>query len=358
MAQMCVKSHRVDVAKVCLSNMGNVKGIRLLRDEANKGADSDTQIALIALNLGMIEEAEKLLVSANRYDLLNKIYQNMDQWPKALDIAKKFDRIHLRNTYYNFAKCSEERHDIGTAIEFYEKSDTHRVEIPRMFLERDELVNLQKYTEKTRDKELFRWWGHYFESLNNIKSAIDCYRQAGDNLSLCRVYCFNDNLKAAIDLCNETNDSTACYHLARHYERKKNVKEAIAYYQRAGAVSNAIRLCKENDMNDYLANLAFQGSSQDMLDAARYYEKLPGQEEKAVLLYHKAGHTSKAVSLAFKANKYAELAMITDGLNEKTDPQLVHKVADFFMENKQFDKAVDLLAVTKKVIKAALIFDC
>jgi len=30
---------------------------------------------------------------------------------------------------------------------------------------------------------------------------------------------------------------------------------------------------------------------------------------------------------------------------------LVHKVADFFMENKQFDKAVDLLAVTKKVKK-------
>ena len=54
MAQMCVKSHRIDVAKVCLGNMGNVKGIKLLRDEAAKGTDSDTQVALIALNLGMI----------------------------------------------------------------------------------------------------------------------------------------------------------------------------------------------------------------------------------------------------------------------------------------------------------------
>ena len=51
---MCVKSHRIDVAKVCLGNMGNVKGIRLLRDEAGRGADSDTQVALIALNLGML----------------------------------------------------------------------------------------------------------------------------------------------------------------------------------------------------------------------------------------------------------------------------------------------------------------
>lgn len=53
MAQMCVKSHRIDVAKVCLGNMGNVKGIKLLRDEIAKGADSDTQVAIVALNLGM-----------------------------------------------------------------------------------------------------------------------------------------------------------------------------------------------------------------------------------------------------------------------------------------------------------------
>jgi intraflagellar transport protein 140 len=92
-----------------------------------------------------------------------------------------------------------------------------------------------------------------------------------------------------------------------------------------------------------------------MLDAARYYETAPGQEDKAVILYHKAGHTSKAVDLAFRANKYSALALITDGITEKSDPQLVLRVANFFLENEQFDKAVDLMAVTKKVIKIA---DC
>ena len=58
-------------------------------------------------------------------------------------------------------------------------------------------------------------------------------------------------------------------------------------------------------MDEYLANLAFQGGAQDMLDAARYYETVPGQEDKAVILYHKSGHTTKAVDLAFRANKYA-----------------------------------------------------
>lgn len=65
MAQMCVKSHRIDVAKVCLGNMGNVKGIKLLREEASKGADSDTQVALIALNLGMI--VSKLFLIYKKY---------------------------------------------------------------------------------------------------------------------------------------------------------------------------------------------------------------------------------------------------------------------------------------------------
>jgi tetratricopeptide (TPR) repeat protein len=100
----------------------------------------------------------------------------------------------------------------------------------------------KQFTSKFR--ELLRWWGHYFESLGNIESSINCYKQAGDNLSLCRVYCYSDHMKEAIELCNETNDTTACYHLASQFERKKNFKEAINYYQRAGAVSNAIRICK------------------------------------------------------------------------------------------------------------------
>lgn len=36
MAQMCVKSHRIDVAKVCLGRMGHARGIKLLRDETSR----------------------------------------------------------------------------------------------------------------------------------------------------------------------------------------------------------------------------------------------------------------------------------------------------------------------------------
>lgn len=39
-------------------------------------------------------------------------------------------------------------------------------------------------------------------------------------------------------------------------------------------------------------NLALLGNSDDMLEAAKYYEKKPGCQDKAVMLYHKVNTLS------------------------------------------------------------------
>ncbi len=36
--------------------------------------------------------------------MLNKLYQDSGQWSKSLETCENNDRIHLRNTYYNYAK--------------------------------------------------------------------------------------------------------------------------------------------------------------------------------------------------------------------------------------------------------------
>ena len=41
--------------------------------------------------------------------------------------------------------------------------------------------------------------------------------------------------------------------------------------------------------------------------------------------------------------------MISEDLDETTDPELLQRCADFFTENSQFDRAVDLLGAAKKV---------
>lgn len=53
------------------------------------------------------DDAEQLYKQCKRYDLLNKFYQASDQWQKAVEVAETHDRVHLRTTYYNYAKHLE-----------------------------------------------------------------------------------------------------------------------------------------------------------------------------------------------------------------------------------------------------------
>lgn len=52
MAKMCVKSRRLDVASVCLGNMGHARGARALR-EAMKEPELDAKVAVLAMQLGL-----------------------------------------------------------------------------------------------------------------------------------------------------------------------------------------------------------------------------------------------------------------------------------------------------------------
>lgn len=62
------------------------------------------------------EDAEQLYRKCGRYDLLNKLYQASDQWQKAVEVAELRDRIHLRTTYYNYARHLEAGADRGLAL--------------------------------------------------------------------------------------------------------------------------------------------------------------------------------------------------------------------------------------------------
>lgn len=62
------------------------------------------------------EDAEKLYKSCQRFDLLNTFYQASGQWQQALETAEVHDRIHLRTTYYSYAKYLEFMGDKTLAI--------------------------------------------------------------------------------------------------------------------------------------------------------------------------------------------------------------------------------------------------
>jgi len=175
------------------------------------------------------------------------------------------------------------------------------------------------------------------------------------------VHCYCDNLEKAAEIANKSGDRAACYHLARQYENVDNIAEAIHFFSKAyvieihkykcpssgtkrgqyfQAYSNAIRICKEHGFSEQLWNLAVLAAPNEKLEAAKYFETCEKpQFDKAVILYEKAGYIGKAVDLAFETNQHNVLQYISSNFNENTEPLLLDKTANFFLQNEQYEKA-------------------
>ncbi|XP_010134604.1 PREDICTED: intraflagellar transport protein 140 homolog [Buceros rhinoceros silvestris] len=345
MARMCVKTQRLDIARICLGKMGHARGAWALR-QADREPEQEARVAMLAIQLDMLEDAERLYKACKRYDLLNKLYQASNQWQKAIETAEAHDRIHLSTTYYNYAKHLEAVGEQSPALAHYEKSDTHRFEVPRMLSEN--LQALENYVHKMKDKSLWKWWAQYLESQSDMEAALKYYALAQDYFSLVRVHCFQGNIQKAAEIANETGNWAASYHLARQYESQHDVKQAVHFYTRAHAFNSAIRLCKENNLDDQLMNVALLSSPEDMIEAACYYEEKGEQMDRAIMLYHKAGHFSKALELAFTTQQFRALQLIAEDLDEKSDPALLARCSGFFIDHAQYEKAMELLLKARK----------
>ncbi|XP_021936986.1 intraflagellar transport protein 140 homolog isoform X3 [Zootermopsis nevadensis] len=350
LARMCVKTKRLDVAFVCLGHMKHARGAMALREAMNE-PELDARVAMLAVQLGLTEDAERLYSSCGRWDLLNKMYQSGGEWDRALKIAEEKDRIHLRTTYFKYACHLEAKGDLMGATRMYERADVHHGQVPRMLL--DDQQALEQYVLKSKDPQLVKWWGQYMESTGNMDRAVHYYKEAKDHFSLVRVLCFQQNLSQASEIASATGDRAACYHLARQYEAMGKISEAIHFFSRAQAYGTAVRICKEQGMEEQVWNLALLAGPREQLEAAQYFESSDKPEpDKAVLLYHRAGMLHKALDLAFKNQQFSALQFIAVDLNSTSDPALIQKCARFFVENGQYDKAVNLLAVGKQYVEA------
>lgn len=195
---------------------------------------------------------------------------------------------------------------------------------------------------------MLKWWGQYVESQGDMSLALKIYANAGDIYSQVRVLCFLGKEAAAAELTRVNTDKAAFYHMARYYETTGNYEEAVNFFTKATAYCNAVRLCKENNMTEELWNLGFVVGNREKIECAKYFEE-QGDLSKAVVLYHRGGMLHKALELAFKTHHFDILQDIATQLNSDSDPALIEKCADYFVTEEQFDKAVDLLAVAKKV---------
>ncbi|VDN94810.1 unnamed protein product [Brugia pahangi] len=54
MAHMCVKTRRLDIALLCLGNMGHASGARALKKSMKNGDPIEVQVAILAIQLGLL----------------------------------------------------------------------------------------------------------------------------------------------------------------------------------------------------------------------------------------------------------------------------------------------------------------
>lgn len=345
MAHMCIKNKRLDVAETCLGNMGHVRGARAVRDAAEE-PELDARVAAVAVHLGLTDEAERLYRGCDRHDLLNRLYQASGRWKDAVALASKRDRIHLKTTHYNHAKHLESVGDLQGAIRAYERAGCASAEVPRLLHSRGLTEELERYVASAADAKLTKWWARFCESVGDLERALDAYQAAGDHLSLVRVYCSRGAFDDAARLVEESGDPAAAFHLARTYEARDDVREAVTFFGLAGRYGHAARLARATGMDAELMHLALRSPPDAMAASARYFLDR-GEPEKAVILFHKAGDVRRAVDLCFDRRLFEPLSTIVDaiaaGEDENADPELLARCASWFLENGRFDKATSLL---------------
>jgi intraflagellar transport protein 140 len=240
LAKMCVQTGRLDVAKICLGHLKQARSVRAVRKAIEDGSlEQEAKTAVLAIELGMIEEAETLYKKCGRFDLLNKLLQNCGRFEEALKIAENFDRVHLKNTRMKYAQWLSENGDTAGAMKMYQLTSDPVHSITQMLME--DQVALRKYMQTTTDPAMLKWYAQYIESTGDMETAFKIYQKADDFFSQVRILCFLGQLSRADSVARHSGDKSACYHLARHYENIGKYQDAIQFYTRAQTFGKFIK---------------------------------------------------------------------------------------------------------------------
>lgn len=162
---------------------------------------------------------------------------------------------------------------------------------------------------------------------------------------------FQGDFNKAKEVCKDTNDTSACYYLAKQLELKDEIEEAVTFYAMAQYYSQAVKLARERGLENDIMSFSLKSPAPVMLQSAAYFES-KGQNEKAVILYMNGKNLKKALDIAVKAKLYDYVKKITGEINPDVDHQVLNKLSQTFLEGNQNEQAVHLFIASKQIEKA------
>ena len=154
--------------------------------------------------------------------------------------------------------------------------------------------------------------------------------------------------------------AASAFHLARAFEARDAIGEAIAYFSKAGRFGHAMRLATRHGMDGEAARLALKSvrCEKSAAETARFFLRR-GDFTRAASLFAKAGSTRAAAELCFEHDLFEPLAEICENLlapvvsgKEKTGDDenktersaLLRRCASWLAERGRFEHAVLLEA--------------
>jgi intraflagellar transport protein 140 len=117
-------------------------------------------------------------------------------------------------------------------------------------------------------------------------------------------------------------------------------------------------LAKAYGLDSELMRFAVKSTLSLMIECAVYFEEKQ-EFDKAVQLYHKGGDIPRALDLCFRVGEqdkkspqanliFDMLNTIAQDLGSESSPQTLARCAEFLVQHKQFEKAVELLVMAKR----------
>ena len=340
LATIAVKRRDLDVTLFCVTKMKMARTARDARRLLISSKTQDEALASLSINLGLINEAIIIIKESGDDEALCRMYQEMNKWEEAIETASQ---MNLPTVYYNYAKKLESDGNFTKAIKYYELSNTHTFEVPRMLYTMDSNnSSLRAYCNREQTDEsdansstangnsqiqLYKWWAQFCESIGEMEDAAAGYTKAQDYYNLVRLLCFigqREKAQSLVEsLMNQTfesnsrerrNADAALLFLGKELE-SSNPSESIAYFLACGAIKHALKTCKNAGMvNEIVKIIVTYGSKEDAKALISKY--LKGEETSEISaasmirLYHKCGLTSKAIRKAIESRNWSQLREI------------------------------------------------
>ena len=355
MAHICIKTKRLDVLEVCLSNMRFERGIKAFR-EARHEKEPEAKLAKVAMHLNMIEEAKKLLKEVNRWDVLIKFYINIGEYDKAIETAEKNNRINLQNTYYRIAQHFEQIGDTEEAIKYYKLSGSGNKEIPRMLISLNLIDKLEETLKEEGNPESLLRLASYYESQEDLESAMEFYIKADDIQNVIRLYLKENKIEEAKKVFEEGKEKyktkkdpkylkgymDGAFLIGNYYEKNNSMKNAIDFYRVSGRFNQAFRLAKEKGLDNEIYTLGTLAPKNTQNLIAEYFEK-KNKLKEAIDLYLLGSNIRKGLNLCLATNQLDRARELSRKIESNKDTDTLKALADYFSSQNEHEKALELL---------------